>query len=865
MKKFLKRLAIILLIFFIVVLGALAIITSLFEDSVGRKLTTEINKQLKSELSIQGFDLSVFRAFPSVAANLEGVQLEDSQGGTLLEADEISFRFGLLSLLSSSIKVSSVVISNGALHIRVDKNGNTNYDIFRESSSTEEGASSGSSTAISLEQAQLTDIELIYQDMSTQQDVAALIKEALFSGQFSSQQFAMTSNAEIEVRFADMEGVRYLPGKKVSYQATVAVNMEEEIYDLEEVIVEIEGNSFRLDGTIENWDSGTYFDLYMTNDEGHLKGVLNLLPAEYLESFQDVESTGKFTFNGLVKGQYNEKQNPELRVELSLDNGRLSTPQLENPLKDVSFNAVFSNGKYRDNSSSAFTIEKFKGYFNRELVEMRLRVSDFDDPTIDFFLDGVIPLSEAYPLLNNPDITGGTGEIEIKKLKVEGAYRDMINPSRIANVKASGALEFDDAGLTIKDEEMMIDRGVLTLQGNRLALDGLRLEGAGSDISFKGYTYNVLPVLFADSLNSRRVELEFDASLTAEKLDIDRLMALSMLSEEEAQAPESVQDSLKVVNVQNRARITSFLKGRFNADVESFNFNKITGQSFVGILNFDNNIMGIEGKVLAFKGSIILQGEAAFEQKPSLKARMTCTKLDVNTLFEQTENFSQEVLTAKNLDGRLDAKVAVFSYWDEDGTFLMDKLRVLAGVGILNGELKNFKMLEDFSSFVNIKDLNNIKFVDLENYLEIRNERFYMPAMFIRSNALNLTVSGEHSFDHEIKYNIKVNAGQVMADRFKRHDPKLSPKPAKRNGWFNLYYSVLGTLDDYNIQSSKRRVKSDFELSEIRKREIRHALEGEFGSVDMVDEPEEWKDIPQFNHNSYDEDDEEYLDFDDGN
>jgi pullulanase/glycogen debranching enzyme len=60
-------------------------------------------------------------------------------------------------------------------------------------------------------------------------------------------------------------------------------------------------------------------------------------------------------------------------------------------------------------------------------------------------------------------------------------------------------------------------------------------------------------------------------------------------------------------------------------------------------------------------------------------------------------------------------------------------------------------------------------------------------------------------------------------------------------------------------------VKSDFELSEIRKREIRHALEGEFGSVDMVDEPEEWKDIPQFNHNSYDEDDEEYLDFDDGN
>ncbi|MCB9297919.1 MAG: hypothetical protein H6559_33065 [Lewinellaceae bacterium] len=40
----------------------------------------------------------------------------------------------------------------------------------------------------------------------------------------------------------------------------------------------------------------------------------------------------------------------------------------------MSFNAVFTNGKYRDNSSSVFTLESFKGYFNRELVEMRLEV-----------------------------------------------------------------------------------------------------------------------------------------------------------------------------------------------------------------------------------------------------------------------------------------------------------------------------------------------------------------------------------------------------------------------------------------------------------------------------------------------------------
>jgi hypothetical protein len=854
MKKFFKRLSIILLVFFLLIVIALAVVTSLFENRVGNKLTAEINKSLRSELSINDFDLTLFRSFPSLAANLKGVRLEDSRGGELLEAEELSFRFGLLSLFGSSIKVSSVVVSNGALNVQIDKNGIPNYDIFLDTADEEAGSSS---TAISLEQASLNNIELIYQDLSTRQDMAVLVENAMFSGKFSSEQFNMNSEAQLMTRFLDMDGVRFLPGKAINYDARIAVDLKEGVYELEEVMVDIEGNTVRLDGRIESWDSGTYFDLFIVNDDGQLEGLLGLLPASYLESLQGLESTGKFVLNGLVKGQYNKKQNPEIRVEFSLDEGRLSSPQMDKPLKDVSFNAIFTNGKYRDNSSSSFTIEKFKAYFNRELVEMRFRASDFDDPVIDFSLDGVIPLNSAYGLLGNPGITAGRGELEIKAVELKGAYEDMINPSRIANVEASGAIEFDDAGLTINGEEMIIDRGQLTLDGNRLAIDGLRLEGAGSDVSFKGYAYNVIPVLFADSLNSKRVELEFDASLTAEKLDIDRLVGLATLSDEEEKAPEPVRDSLKEAGIQNRARLTSFLKGAFNADIEAYNFNKIVGKDFKGTLEFNNNIMGIKGETQVFKGTIDVEGEAIFQNRPSLKAKMTCNKLDVTTLFEQAENFYQDVLVSSNLVGQLDAKVLVFSYWDEEGSFLMDKLRVLAGVGIKDGELKNFKMMEDFSAFVNIKDLRLIRFVNLENFLEIRNERFYMPAMFIQSNALNLTISGEHSFEHDMKYNIKVNAGQVMADRFKRHDPKLSPKRSKRNGWFNLYYTVVGNLyEDYDIKSAKRQVKSDFELSKIRKRDIRKALESEFGLINFGKEPKEWLD------SSANEEEDEYIDWD---
>lgn len=247
MKKFLKRLAIILAVFFVVLIGTVAIIASLFEDKVGRQITKELNKQLKSELVIQDFNLSVIRTFPNVAANLKGVTLKDTRGGALLEAQELSFRFGLMSLFSSKIKVHSVAVSDGALNIQIDRQGNPNYNIFKESEEEEEP----SSTAVDLEMARLRNIELIYADQSTRQEISALVNDASFSGQFSARQFSLKSQADITTRFADLDGIRYLPGKNVTYDASIFVNLEENSYDIEEATLEVEGNAFKVDGAIE--------------------------------------------------------------------------------------------------------------------------------------------------------------------------------------------------------------------------------------------------------------------------------------------------------------------------------------------------------------------------------------------------------------------------------------------------------------------------------------------------------------------------------------------------------------------------------------------------------------------------------------
>ncbi len=846
--KFLKKLGIGIFLFIILIALISTIIATFFGNQVGNKLLTEINKNLKSELKIEEFDLSLISGFPNLSVNLRNVNLADANEGTLLEAENLAFRFGFFSLFGSNIKIKSVVAQHGALYIYTDKDGNANYDILKISDSAKEETSSD--MGFSLKEAKLEDIEIIYIDERTQQETKLMAEDALFSGQFSSDRFAMQSVANVKTDFIDMDGLRFFAGKAVSYDANVDVDLEKGNYIFDNVEVDIESNVFRINGNIKGTKEGSIYDLIVVTEDGNMESIIQLLPKEYLEYVGDIRSTGTFLFNTTVEGLLSKSSNPAIKMNFGLEDGVIKSPRLKNSFKDVSFKAGFSNGEDQNNKTSIFGIRDFKGYFNRELTEMKFTVGNLDDPRIDFNLDGTIPMASIYKFLGSESITDGDGEIEVKELKIKGKYEDMLSPNRISRVDASGQIEFDDASLTINKETLIVDRGDLVLKDNDLQVKQVKIEGAGSQLLLNGDFYNLIPVLFADSLNSKKAELEFDAKLDAISVDLDRLMTISELQVEKGDVEEEVYDSLVVAQNIERERLTNFLNGKFDIHIAKFNYNEIDAEDFDGSLTFENNEILMDGDVETMGGSMNLEGKAYVEEKPRMKSNIICKNIDVKEFFRQTENFGQDFITDEHLKGNLNAHITANSYWDEEGNFLDEKLRVFAGVSITDGELIRLKMLEDFSAFVKIKDLRHIKFTNMQNWFEVSKGKLNMPVMFIQSNALNMMLSGEHSFEHDIDYNIQVNAGQVLWNKFKLHDPKLRPHKAQKKGWFNLYYKIDGTLDDYDMRNSKREVQVDFIRSEHRKREVRKQLEKEFGKIKLIDnEPADWRDkkpIPEY-------------------
>jgi hypothetical protein len=144
--------------------------------------------------------------------------------------------------------------------------------------------------------------------------------------------------------------------------------------------------------------------------------------------------------------------------------------------------------------------------------------------------------------------------------------------------------------------------------------------------------------------------------------------------------------------------------------------------------------------------------------------------------------------------------------------------------------------MNSLGAFVKLKDLEHIKFNELKNQLYIRKKELIIPAMFIQSNAINLLLAGKHGFNQDFDFKMKINAGQVLAQKMKKYNPKLPMIPAKQKGLFNIYCSVYGNVDkeEYNYKlgkkHSKKQLESDLKQQSIK---INNSLKAEFEKSDL--------------------------------
>ena len=828
------------------------LIVQFLGGSIARTVVGSVNERLQGEIQVGDYNLSLLTAFPKLSVDLAGVVVEGSDGSQLLVAEEVDFKLGLSSLFGTPT-VSGVVIRDGTLRLLIDEDGNGNYNLAGyesvEEQYADEGAGAGA-TSFELEEAVFDDVTIVYQDAQLQTDAVLRIDDATLSGDFGAARYVLDTEGELTVDYLDQEGTRYLSNRELTVEAIATVT-EDEGYFFQPLRLEAGDLEISIDGNYRDIPAGQQLDLRITSNSGSLDDALQLIPPAYAESLAELETRGELDLSATVVGQWTARTYPRMDGRLEFRDGRIESPRTRVGARDIELVTTFAYVDGPGGGLQTFDVERFTGKFRNSPFDIALRMEDLNDPRIEFRANGSLPLSTLPAFFEEdtegeaPMISNGDGFLRFDNLQLTGRYEDMIRPRRMGSVNSSGTLTFDDAELTINGRDIEFPSGTLSLDDNRFTLTDLIFEAPGTELRMSGRATNLIPVLFADSLNTQDAKLEFEAELSGKSLDIDELLALSGPSAEEIEAAErtGAQDSLRAKTIEQRAQITDLLDGRFEADIEEWNWDLLEGKNFRGQLLFKPKELDVIGLTEAMDGNFRVDGQVFFQQLQRMDLRITAEGVDVEQFFAQNDNFEQEVLVADNLEGDMNGNMFVQLYYNAAGDFDYDKLYVIANLSIEDGELHDFEMLENFAFALKEKDLARVRFTRLQNFFEIREQIIYIPAMFIQSSAMNMTLSGNHSFNQYLEYYIKVNAGQVVANKISRHDRELEVLPA-RNGLFNLYYTVKGPLETFEVESDKRAVKADFRRSEFRRDRIRTELQRLFAQpIELPEESADSEDV----------------------
>ncbi len=269
-----------------------------------------------------------------------------------------------------------------------------------------------------------------------------------------------------------------------------------------------------------------------------------------------------------------------------------------------------------------------------------------------------------------------------------------------------------------------------------------------------------------------------------------------------------------------------------NIDLSRYKFNDLVLQNIKGKVKYSNNIISTNDlKFDIFEGQVSTKDcKLIFGEKENvLNASCQVKNLNIKQTFKTLKNFSQNVITDKNLEGNLSANGTLNLYFDKNFNFLSDKSSFNINYNITKGRLKDFSLMKKLSLFVEEEALKDVKFENLKSSLQLNNSTLNFEPIKVKTNVVDFECFGKHDLNNKIDYQFAINLLRntkvfVKVEGF-INDPKFK---------FNLQSDMKKVKEKVNqdkseiIKSIDRDFKLNLEEAKKDKQEWEKQEKGEF-------------------------------------
>jgi len=835
---YIKILKIFGVLFLLTILSGI-IIGLVFGNDIKQLVVTEINKQLAVEVKVNGeIDFSVLRNFPYASVTFNEIEIKESFKGSksnLLESKTISLLFNLIDIWKGNYSIKKIIIGKGKLNVVINEKGEGNYFILKSGTDT-----ASDSVTVNIDKIQFSDLETKFIDDENQQLYEFQIHDGILNGEFSTDILKLKLKTNLLCKHLFVSSDDYLQNKELSVSTDLNLNLKKEEYDFLNTDIEIENFAFSTSGKVKQKKNSTFLDIIFTGKQIGIESFAGILPDQYSVYLKKYNTIGNLILNGKIIGDYSSKRKPDISIAFTVKDATISNTEISKKFEHVNFNAQFSNGTSRNLFSSQLILKNASALINGKTVNFSLEIRNFIKPYLDLQLNTVLDLSEIYPLFKIPELKDASGELQLNKCFYSGPVSQLTLSPDFKSISSGGEIILLNGKMNYNGTSFESINANLKLQNGNLLIEKIESKTTSSDFIIHGNCLNLLPFIFNNS-EKGKTSLKVGTNLTIASTKIDA----NEFSENHTSEQTGIAGSTAI------ASLLEIFTGNINFTIDHFKYDRFNATNFKGTLVctgdkiFFNNI-----SMNAEKGKAIINAQLNFQDwnSATLDGTFIGNNIDINQMFYEFNNWGQTEITDKNLKGNLTANLVLKAGWNKN-EFDYNKLVVVADVTIDKGELNNFEPMKSLSSFIKISELENIRFTQLKNQIEIRNSTINIPTMNIYTNALNLELTGSHTFKNIIDYRIKLNLLQLLSNKFKTKN-NFDPDAIEQNseGLMFLYITMKGPASDpiikYDKKSVKEKIRTDMQLE---KQNLKTILQQEFSNQqNQQQEITDWKAPEEF-------------------
>jgi hypothetical protein len=763
-----------------------------YQEQIIIKAFQAAKSQLSFPIQAKNIELHIFKNFPKLSLSLHDVVIQHPEQGlnNILTAHKVDCMLNLSDLLQGKYIIHELCVEQGTLSFYGSDQQKPTLDQSGFHNATANQKQSQLLLPITLKKLVLNEVKCSYIANKSQSYI------------FYAQSVQAESNAKIKNPNFDVVGKVVIeqiplqttvckPNLPITVDTNISYDVAKQVYSLQHGTVKQQANKLRFQGSWSNRLSGPFTDLQIDVDQLTIVDSLRFLPIAYCKCLIDHQVQGKLV--GKIQLVQQAKNPLSISTNFKVIEGGFLPKNFRKPIQLEYLTAKLCLPNiYRLNQGS-LQIDEYRAKLGNSQLTGKAKLTDLEKLLLENHTNIVIDLpslSQVFFLSTDTNLKGQlVGDFDL-----ESSIYDLLQPA--ANQKLPRVV-----GEVIGHDIEFIHNQTLFQLPHPVTLvldhDSLNFKDLAGEIEGKPF---VLAAKFTNWIKfwlGLENKLYFDAKLYAEHIDLDTFLLANKPGNNTSVSGFYV---------------PTYLAGELLCDIEEIAYRRFWGNKLRGKIKICNQEFiadGIELGIAGGKGYVTGSINASSDSL-QIHTQTSLQNVELATLFHVFENFNQHFLEERHLGGKIWSDINL--NMQTNRAFHIDKNSVIADVSIQleKGTLRNFEPLQRLSAYVPEKELKCLYFSSLKNNIHIQNKTIYIPPMEIHSSVTSIQLSGTHTFDGEIDYNLVVPIQNATSQEIKLKIPEINEEAL---AGLNLYLKLAGNVKDYTLRYDHILFKSNLKES----------------------------------------------------